>query len=69
MITGIIDYTIQSGDQVTYIDSEGKRNREQVIHVWKGLSPPLVNLSNDQTSVPHISHVNGATGNYYLLEI
>ena len=37
----------------------------QVTHMHSGASPPIVNLDNGQTSVPHQSYVTGATHGFY----
>ena len=40
-----------------------------MVHVWERFGsdtrPPLLNLANGKTSVPHLSEVAGATGNYW----
>ena len=74
MQKGTVAYEIEVGTEVVYIDGEGQRHRERVTVVWEGWDPPLVNLTNGKTSVPHKNHVSKsysgpATGNYYMLEL
>ena len=59
--------TIIAGESVNYHDHDGDIYVEAVVYVWERNDnhPPLVNLSNDKTSVPHLSAVAGATGNYW----
>ena len=37
----------------------------KVVHLHTGASPPLVNLDNGATSVPHQSYVASATHGFY----
>ena len=62
---------IYPGSQVVFYDREGERKRRQVTYVWHREDGviPLVNLGDKDTSVPHLSQVQGASGYYYRLEV
>ena len=59
---------VRQGVEVVFADAAGRLSWAMVEHVWPSATvgiPPLLNLSNGTTSVPHYSQVEGASGFYW----
>ena len=68
MECGIL-FDLYKGRSVYFHASGGSVEKDNVTHIWPQMggpdTPPGVNLSGSRTSVPHVSHVRGASSFYW----